>query len=129
MAELKEQKRAWWVFVHDLSYPDCYRTINELAVIGQRFLPRPGDIRRHVILGNLPDAIEAWDELQDARAAANSGNQPERLSELAYLTAQKFGSTGAGLHTGADRAEWTRLYLATLDEYVKEKCQVQPLPN
>ena len=56
--------QSWWRYLGDLTAADVQRALDVYVVSGERFLPRPGELRRAVIdrlhPEVLPDANQAW---------------------------------------------------------------------
>lgn len=130
MEAFKDQCRVWFRFVHDLNLEDCMKVIDRLALSTSPFPPRPGDIRRRVIMGVIPDALEAWEEILEANNAVANGNDPPAMRPLTLATARRLGSQMSGLRTNGDRDRFVEFYRTVVDEEVQDKCQTtQQKPN
>lgn len=123
--EVTSQRKAWTVFVHDLSYDDVLRVVNEMALYSQ-YTPKPGDVRRRVMAGKIPDPLEAWGMLQQVRHAINSGSSYTGLSGAVKLVYDRLGDQALGLHTNGDRDRFCETYERVMQEWLAEKCKVIP---
>lgn len=124
----KDQCRVWWRFVHDLTLEDCMRVIDRMALM-PGFVPKPGEVRTRVIVGVVPDALEAWEELQAASAAVASGNEPDDMHDLTVLVARKLGEQVTGLRTNGDRDNFVAFYNKTVNEWIADQCLTTPPPK
>lgn len=120
--DLKIQKRAWHALLHDLDFDDVMRVVNRMAITSS-YPPRPGDVRREVIMGKLPLAMGAWSELQAWRDAVNSGAETPELSEFTKAAIVSVGSEVAlGLHTNGDRDRFFDAFDRIMQEVVERRC-------
>lgn len=119
--DLNKQRKAWWHFLQDLDSGAVQRVIDVMAISG-RFPPRPGELRRKVLLGDIPTAIEAWAELQSAREAVYGGSLATPVSELTRKTMKALGDQVNGMHTNGDRDKFFEAYQVATDKLIEERC-------
>lgn len=119
---------AWWRLLSDLGLDDCHRSIDSLA-IDDSYMPRPGALRKHVLLlpyRNTKDAPasaqEAWAIVQKMGAAAARGEyshtslHPCLQKSIALLG----GTTALGLHTNGDRNSFIEVYNQVVTSWENE---------
>lgn len=112
---------AWSPILQDLSPDDCFRAVEELAVLATGWMPRPGEIRRHVLRSRLdaPLPLQAWLQFQMALKAVHSGAEAPVLHRCVFTTVNMLGG-GAGLHTNGDRELFIEIYRTVVAEYEAE---------
>lgn len=120
---VKSQKKAWWEFLNDLAYTDCLAVVKRAAVV-DRYMPRPGDIRRQVLVGTLPDPIEAWEELRKVSTRVANGEDAVPVHPLTKETMKRLGQQAMGFYTNGDRDAFVRLYERVRDDYTAGLCGV-----
>jgi hypothetical protein len=120
--DLKIQKRAWHALLQDLAFEDVMRVINRMAITSA-YPPRPGEVRREVIMGKLPLAMAAWSELQAWRDAVNKGGETPELSEFTKAAIVSIGSQVAlGLQTNGDRDRFFEAFERVIQETIEARC-------
>jgi hypothetical protein len=110
---------AWWRLLSDLEAEDCHLSLDSLA-IDDSYMPRPGALRKHVVLAqvrntkeHLPSsAQEAWATVQKMGAAAARG---EYIHTPIHSCLQKSlallgGTSALALHTNGDRNSFIEVY-------------------
>lgn len=124
----KNLYKAWWSIIHDLDSKLCDKVLTEIAVEASPYQPRPGEVRRRVVLSVAnPHPLEAWAQLQQATVALASGTRPDSLHPLVAETMRRIGG-GAGLHTNGDRDMFCDLYRAVCSEAERQALEVPELP-
>lgn len=123
----KNLYKAWWSILHDLEHGACDRALTAIAVEASPYQPRPGEIRRRVILTDIPPhPLEAWAQLQQATTALAAGTRPDGVHPLVLDTMRRIGG-GAGLHTNGDRDAFCDLYRTVCTEAERRALEV-PAP-
>lgn len=114
---------AWWRILHDLNKDDVDKAVDDLCLF-ERFMPRPGDVRRTTIFKtagwNPPSKAEAWNQLRSMADAAHTGTfvSSTPIDPLVKKTVAQLGGTSAyNLHTNGDR----ELFFAAYDRTVAEE--------
>ncbi|MGA0847949.1 MAG: hypothetical protein ACO395_04640 [Pontimonas sp.] len=113
---------AWWRILKDLSKQDVDRAVDH-HVIHDKFMPRPGDIRRTTINTvhgwKPPTAGEAWLQFRTMADAAHTGTFSETITihPIVKSAVTRLGGTAAyNLHTNGDRELFLSVYQTVLDE-------------
>jgi hypothetical protein len=113
---------AWWRILHDLTKRDVDHAVDH-HVIHDKFMPRPGDIRRTTINAihgwKPPTGGEAWHQFRKMADAAHTGTFSENITihELVKVTVTRMGGTAAyNLHTNGDREMFLSVYQTVVDE-------------
>lgn len=126
--------RAWYQLLHDLSNDEVVAAFVRLAT-HEKFMPRPGDVRRAVIdyQTKVPthlDGYSSWGTFQTIVREVNSGVQTNIHKPIALIkTLQQLGDAAYGMHTNGDRDVFIRVYDKIVLELEQEKYAIQPLPN
>ena len=123
LADRKEMKRVWWSFLHDLDFGKCHELIDTMNMSGD-WAPRPGEIRKRILLKDIPTWIECWNEMRQRYQAIQSGSwYDERIevSELTLAIIEKLGEEGARMHTNGDRSEFKSIYDSVVSSWLEEK--------
>lgn len=114
---------SWFRILQDLTVVDVDEAIDEL-VIQDRYMPRPGTLRRLVIekLAQMPPApapLEAWQQLRAMSESAHNGAyaRPEMHPCLAGTLQKLGGSAALGLHTNGDRDAFVEIYTKVVHEW------------
>ena len=119
---------AWWRLLSDLEAEDCHLSLDSLA-IDDSYMPRPGVLRKHVVLNpyrNTPDepssSQEAWATVQKMGAAAARG---EYIHMPIHFCLQKSlallgGTSALGLHTNGDRNSFIEVYNQVVTSWENE---------
>lgn len=116
VAAKKVHYEAWHRIIHDLSYEDCTKALDQFVIEDKPWAPRPGAIRRRVIDmldpdGTAPTSAEAWAQFQRNLNSAVSGADFAPLHPLVSQAVNKIGATAErGLHTNGDRDMFTKVY-------------------
>lgn len=124
--EFQQQCRTWFHFLHDLDFDKCMRVVDNYAVTGRTFLPKPGEIRQRVIVGKIPTVMEAWAELQSAREAVYAGRMATAMSPLTQAVVQRLGDAAKGMHTNGDRDKFEGMFNAVVTDWLEEQCATTP---
>ena len=137
MRDEKPIYRAWFALLHDLDIKDIRQSFTELATF-EKFMPRPGDIRRHTInvvskIDNQLDAYEAWGIFQEVIRNANSGtptkiDKPESICIALRQTMKTFGDSAFGMHTNGDREAFVRVYEKIVAKMDAERYRIPEAP-
>lgn len=122
--DIKAQRRAWKVFIHDLNFGNVMETINRLALTAT-YQPRPGEIRRLMLAPSFLTGIEAWAQLQSVRKASQSGITPQQLDTAVKDTIRRIGDIALGLQSNGDRDMFINAYNTTIEELIQESCQTK----
>jgi len=130
----KATYRAWHALLHDLPYNEVSAALVRLATF-EKFMPRPGDIRRSVINYQTKtpvhlDGYSSWGLFQTIVREVNSGVQtdvpkPEALTK----TLKQLGDAANGMHTNGDRDVFIRVYEQVVEELEREKYAIKPQAN
>jgi hypothetical protein len=129
--DTKDIYRAWYDLLHDLDYEQAKAAFLDLATY-ERFMPRPGDIRRRTIDSNtkIPvqlDAYSAWGMFQTIIKNANSGTHTNVQKPDALIKVlEQLGEAAWGMHTNGDRDVFVRTYERVVSEMDKEKYAIKP---
>ena len=124
--------KAWHELLHDLEYGEVKAAFLQLATY-ERFMPRPGDIRRLTIDSNtkIPvqlDAYSAWGMFQTIIKDANSGTHTKVQKPIALIKVlEQLGEAAWGMHTNGDRDVFVRAYERVVSDIEKEKYAIKPL--
>lgn len=113
---------AWWRILHDLNKPDVDTAVDH-HVIHDKFMPRPGDVRRTTINRihgwKPPTPGEAWIQFRRMADAAHTGTFSEAITihPMVKATVSRMGGTAAyNLHTNGDRELFLSVYETVVDE-------------
>lgn len=121
--DLAKQRRTWFRFFGDISLEKAMAAVDAHAVT-EKFQPRPGELRRRVLIGKIPSAMEAWAELQSAREAVYGGQMATPMSEATTVVVKKLGDQARGMHTNGDRDKFIEMFDTVIREWIEEKCAV-----
>jgi len=133
LADEKFVFRAWYDLLWDLAYEDVKMAFLELATY-EKFMPRPGDIRRHTIdtTTKVPshlDAYSSWGIFQGIVKSVNSGVQTNIHKPEALLkTLQQLGDAAYGMHTNGDREVFVKVYEEIVSQLEKTKYTITTPP-
>jgi hypothetical protein len=121
--------RAWYDLLWDLEYADAHAAFLSLAIT-EKFMPRPGDIRRATIdtQTKVPpqiDGYSAWGIFMTLQRNANFGTQTEiPKSEALYKTLERLGDAAHDMHTNGDREAFLRVYDKVVAEIEQHKYKI-----
>lgn len=121
--DVKAMNRAWWELCGDLDETKTRAVINELALTAP-YTPRPGEVRRLVLMPGLPSPIELWAELQAISRMMHTGSDQGRkpMSPTLKLIYHRMGDTLMGLVTNGDRNAFINVAETVINEQIKETC-------
>ena len=125
----KNVYRAWYDLLHDLEYADAHAAFLQLAIT-EKFMPRPGDIRRTTIdtLTKVPpqlDGYSAWGIFMTLQKNAHFGTQTEiPKSEALQKTLERLGAAAYDMHTNGDREAFLRVYDKVVAEIEQHKYKI-----
>lgn len=115
MIDEKATFRAWYNLLYDLSIEEVRAAFLALAT-HEKFMPRPGDIRRAAIdaqtgIPQQIDAYSAWGIFQTIIREVHSGTQTQiHKPEALIKTMQQLGDSAMTMHTNGDREVFVRIY-------------------
>lgn len=121
-ANSKTVYEAWWRILQDLTVVDVDNAVDVL-IMRDSYMPRPGAVRRQVILGGAdevpPAPLEAWLVLRTMAEEAHNGlyspaqNHPCVMEAIGRLG----GSAAFSLHTNSDRENFIQIYSKTVADW------------
>ena len=123
---------AWWRVLSDLTVEDVTSAVDTL-VIRDKYMPRPGAIRRLVKLENSqdlpPGPLEAWNTLREIAEASQSGIYSP-ISESVHTCVRKAisavgGAAGFALHTNGDREHFITAYERVVQEWEDTRLAIE----
>lgn len=106
---------AWWRVLEDLTVEDVNQAVDVL-VLREGYMPRPGLVRRQVVLGasdEMPPApLEAWLKLRAMAEEAHNGRySPVNAHQCVLEAISRLGGVAAfSLHTNGDRESFVQIY-------------------
>ncbi len=133
LADEKFVFRAWYDLLCDLAYDDVRLAFLELAT-HEKFMPRPGDVRRLTIdtttkVAPFLDAYSSWGIFQGVVKSVNSGVQTNVVkSEALIKTLQQLGDTAYGMHTNGDREVFVKVYENIVSQLEQNKYSITAPP-
>lgn len=118
----------WWRYLHDLDAAAVMRAVDRFVISGQRYAPRPGELRRETIdeetEGAAPSPEEAWSEFLDVRQAWATGSLPPSTTHAAVLATVKLLGRGGQSLSGAspmDRSYFIDAYKRARVEFDQDR--------
>lgn len=119
--ERKHTYAAWHEILADLNGDACNEALTRL-VIQDRYRPRPGAVRREVILpleDRPPSKAEAWAAVQTRRGYGMTGTSPTTVHQLHPLVHAAMNACGGpmALSTGGDREFFLDTYSRLVEEW------------
>lgn len=123
--------RLWYRSLKDLDYKLCETALLEIFAT-QKYPPAISDIREkcaECMMGSLPDAGEAWGEVQKAIRKYGSYNEPDAMRALSDTTRQAVKRMGfrelcMSDNAVADRAHFMKIF----DAIAKREIQSAQVP-
>jgi hypothetical protein len=118
---LKAVYMAWFSLLHDLDIKEARAAFTHLAVV-ERFMPRPGDVRRTAInrrnnFTQFEDAVSAWGKFVGIVRDTNSGVPiTVGVSEALRGTMKALGEAAYHMHTNSDRDAFSKTYDRVVSE-------------
>ena len=114
---------AWFRVLEDLTVVDVEEAIDYL-VIQDRYMPRPGTVRRLVIeklvqLEPAPAALEAWQQMRSIAESINSGAvERSPLHPCLQQALSRLGGVKSlNLHTNGDRDAFVEIYTKVVHDW------------
>lgn len=114
-ASSKTVYEAWWRILGDLTVVDVDGAIDAL-VARDSYMPRPGTVRRMVLLSRVaeqpPAPLEAWLLLRDMAESVHNGIYVHAgIHECLTEALNRLGGVSAlSLHTNGDREAFVQIY-------------------
>ena len=124
--EASQMRHSWKRFLHDLDGAVVRETFDALALT-ETYMPRPGELRVKVLLGDLPSGLEAWAALQRAREGIASGGEYPAMDPFVAEFVRSLGDTAMGLHTNGDRSMFLAAYERYTAKHLQSRCRVTGL--
>jgi hypothetical protein len=115
---------SWWRVLADLTVVDVTKAV-DLLVIRDKYMPRPGTVRRLVKFDSVEDLppapLEAWNTLRELAEASQNGIYgaiPATVHECVRKAISSVGGTaGFALHTNGDRDYFLDAYQRAVQEW------------
>lgn len=124
MAAKKEMYLVWFTVLKDLNFHQVNLTVDDLIVEDDRFMPRPGTVRRRVCALNIeapPEPIVAWQQMRVAAESMGAGLDGEVLHPLVRETISRLGGGSAlAMHTNGDREAFFTVYKSVVAKWERE---------
>lgn len=124
MAAKKEMYLVWFHTLKDLEFSQVNLIIDDLIVEDDRFMPRPGTVRRRACASNVeapPEPIVAWQQMRVAAESMGSGVDVNVLHPLVRETISKLGGGSAlAMHTNGDREAFFTVYKTIVTKWERE---------
>lgn len=124
MAAKKEMYLTWFHVLKDLQFQDVNAAIDDMIVEDERFMPRPGTVRRRVLSNHFeapPEPIVAWQQMRVAAESMGAGLGSDVLHPLVRETISKLGGGSAlAMHTNGDREAFFTVYKSIVSEWEKK---------
>lgn len=124
MSSKKDMYFTWFHVLKDLEWDSVDCVIDDLIVEDDRFMPRPGTVRRRVLAGKIgapPEPIIAWQQMRAAAESIGSGVDSFQVHDLVRVTIAKLGGAGAlGMHTNGDREAFFTVYKSVVAEWERK---------
>lgn len=120
---------AWWRILNDLTVVDVDKAVDVL-ILRDGFMPRPGAVRRLVLLGGVDNAppapLEAWLLLREMAEEAHNGRySPGKAHDCVLDAIQKLGGVAAfALHTNSDRENFVQIYSKIVTEWEDRRLEL-----
>lgn len=131
-APKKAALRAWNEFIGDLEYQDVVTAISA-AALTDTYMPRPGQIRKAVVVRNsqfesAPTPAEAWGQVRALAEAVSSGVYSEDSYHPCVLATvrQMGGITSVAVNTNGDRTFFLEAYQERVREWEKVHYKLLP---
>lgn len=123
---------AWWKVLADLTVVDVDKAV-DILVMRDKYMPRPGAIRRLVKIDNTsdvpPSPLEAWNTLRELAETAHSGIYspvPESVHVCVRKAISSVGGTaGFALHTNGDRELFLEAYARVVQVWEDERLSLE----
>ena len=121
---IKTLAEAYWEYLEDVPYKETRDAVRGSAIAGDRWPPRPGELRVRVLAVITqeplpPEPEEAWTILQSISKEIYSGsNNYTKTHPVLERTIKQLGTSATGLTTNADRAMFIELYTTARAEYL-----------
>lgn len=120
----KDMYFTWFHVLKDLDFSDVNHVIDGLIVEDERFMPRPGTVRRRVLaekLGAPPEPIIAWQQMREAADSIGSGVDSFQVHDLVRVAIGRLGGTSAlSMHTNGDREAFFTVYRSVVAEWERK---------
>jgi len=121
--------RAWYGLLEDLDKDEVWAAFLNLAVY-EKFMPRPGDIRRATIDAQTKvpphlDGYSAWGIFMTLQKNAHYGTPTEiSVPEALRKTLERLGEAANSMHTNGDREVFLKTYEAVVLELDRHKYKI-----
>lgn len=124
MSAKKEMYETWYHVLQDIDCAYALRVIDDLIIEDDRFMPRPGTVRKRVLSQKVEAPLEpiiAWQQFRSIADSAGAGTEILDMNPLVRVTLNRLGGTSAfGLHTNGDRESFLSVYRLVVAEWERE---------
>lgn len=121
--------RAWYDLLWDIDYEEAHAAFLQLAIT-EKFMPRPGDIRRAAIDARIKvpphlDGYSAWGVFVTLQKNAHFGTPTEiAVPEALRMTLERLGEAAYDMHTNGDREAFLRVYEKVIEQIDQHKYKI-----